>query len=229
MSANQLDPRWNQVSTYSDLLKLGEEFVTGKLTCTPHYSRPLIMESSDLPNKLFELHKYGLYTVDGQEPRSYYNFYGPSNDVTSRNEEGKEWVDEEQRGYLCFYVDLEENALLAHSLSQQVRDSKLYYSYCNFSTNEATTNIYEEEGCINVTRLRSSKTKEDLSTSKWENYTNLWAILKPEDLLVEAYNPITFRILKKTVNFRIALPEYCKGDLETQLIKMCEKARGKVY
>jgi hypothetical protein len=227
-----IDPRWYSVSTFRDLLELGAEYIIGRLSKTPNYPKPLTAISPSLKEKLLLLHKYGLYTTDGQESYSYYDFYGPSNVVKERDEYGNEWVDEEQRGYLTFYIDLEENSEFGDLLFQQIRKSGLYYTYYNFKNNETITNIHNKVNdfyAINVTRMRSSKTKDGLQSSSWDEYTNIHSVLKPAYIFGQGYNSATISILKKTAYFTVVLPKYGEGDLESLLIEMCEKVTNKMY
>lgn len=228
-SRHFIDPRWYEVTNYSDLLQLGAEYVTGILSETPTYGKALTVEFPGYRQKLLQLHKYGIYTVDGQESWSRHNFYTETRCFPEQNQEHKVWVDDEQKGYLCFFVDLIENGKLAESLCRQLSQSNLHYSYYNFITKETTTNIHNELGSVIVTRCRYNQDPNELANTKWINYTYIHAVMGSKECLSYCYDATSKSILEHTMYFSVAVPKYSEGDLESQLLDMCKTADGKIY
>jgi hypothetical protein len=218
-----LDPRWRQARVFTALLRLNVEFVLSKITRTPYYSGPITFSSSKFINKLLELHEYGCLTNDGQEPLCSYEEYVPG----KKGRKGF-YVDEEQRGYLSFYLNIgnELDNLFAQNLLKLLADSKLIYTSYNFITKEFITNLKPEEKLFNLTRERVGDTIEELKEAEWEHPTNMQRTFNANNLL---WGPPYNKILNKTLFIHIALPEYCKGDLESELISLCKAAGPKKY
>ena len=222
-----LDKRWHEVSNYAELLQLGAEYIMGKLTTTATYPYSFNLNPTELRQKMMQLHEYGLYITEGQEPSLTCNFCpGLVTNYAIRNTVGEVYIDEEKRGYVSFFVDLKENAKLAQSLRQQLKYSDLYYTCYNFKTCKTTTNIDET---IGVTRQRYNKDQSKVFTSPWDICSSIKSIIPVERFLIHAYSPEVENILEETMHFTLVLPEYGRGDLETQLSMMCKRAKAKMY
>jgi hypothetical protein len=87
---------WFDVTTFDDLLHLNEQFIEGKLTETPYYLGPLEDDSKPLIPDLLKLHKYKLFTTNGQSETCIYNEYDPEN---------KKYVNIEQRAYVSIIYE----------------------------------------------------------------------------------------------------------------------------
>ena len=221
-----LDSRWYEVQNFHDLIILNSEFVEGKLKETPYHSGPIESDDSVFKSKLYRLHQYGLLTHDGQDTECVYGEYIPQTWVNRQGQqEGKWWVDEERRGYLSFYIDLEQNKKLYKKMLKGLRKSNLLYTSYNFKNNETITNFRES---VNLTRDRVHKDKNLLDKQIWHLYTNMQPMHDPNRLLWP-FIPEINEILKKCAHFDIALPDYCKGDLEKQLIEICQNSGAKKY
>lgn len=211
-----MDLRWYQVQTYNDLLKLNIEFIEGKICVTPYHFGPLIVEGLDsiLISNLVKLHVYGILSVEGQEPICEYEI----------NMEDR-WYSKEQRGFLYFHINMEDNLKLAESLTEQLQKKKnIVYKITNLKDGKCVTNILEDEKCFNLTRV--IKNKHDLS---WLNCTNLWHDTdRPGSSWGFITSPKIREILKNTMYFQIVLKEYGKDNLEEVLLDMCKNAQTKV-
>ena len=223
-----MDRRWYQVKTYDDLLKLNIEFINGKIEWTPYHCGPLHTLSLQLIDNLVKLHHYGILTVGGQEPLCKYNMYEPGRPSNPYLEKVQpeynyvlirdHWSSIEQRGYLDFYVNI-DNIELAKSLIQQLQhgDKKLIYKI--IQNDEIMTNIPEQDKRFNLTRTFDTLTPETKNIL-WMNSTNFWR--NGKDMC--SWGFITCfhieKILKNTIWFEIALPEYGKGNLEEILLDM---------
>jgi hypothetical protein len=230
----RIDRRWYQAQTYDDLLGLNIEFILGKIYGTPYHSGPLELEFEDqslrLVNNLVKLHEHGILSVNGQEPLCrHWDDDGYENyDVTN-------YSSIEQRGYLCFHVNIENNLGLAESLIEQLKTKNstviyniknlknsqyftnmpLYSIFCQYKTYLPSQNIYHY---YNLTRISTTKCKE-----VWKNITNFW---NRSDNMCSDWGFVTNEkfneILQNTIFFELALPEYGKGNLEEILIDMCQ-------
>jgi hypothetical protein len=216
----EIDQRWFMSTKFSDLIALNKEFVKGLLPMTPYHFGPLETTDKKFIAKLLKLHEYGLLTTNGQDSGCEYGQYVKEgvSDVMGKQ---AYYFDEERRAYIDFHVDLLENNFLAESLLQQIVNSGLIYTIYNFHTKVTTSNIPKTEK-YNLTKGRASLTKETLKETKWDYSTNMSPIFKLEQMLWDEkkIDPI----LKHTMFFAVALPDYCKGDLESMLIRMCEIA-----
>jgi hypothetical protein len=213
----QLDDRWYQVETYNDLLKLNIEYISGKLKMTPYHFGPLVsnVPSSNLVNNLIKLHGYGILTVSGQESMCKCEI---------KKDDG--WYSIEQRGYLCFHINIEDNLELAKSLIKQFeqinqqKDKTIIYNVFNIKNGDHITNISEEDKCFNVTRVYNTKHKE----ISWNDCTNLWFESNYDSGLWGNEVPKIYEILENTIYFDVTLPEYGKGNLEEILLDMSKNA-----
>lgn len=215
----QFDYRWYEVETYDDLLKLNMEFIRGNLDMTPYHLGPLVIDvsSSNLMNNLIKLHEYGILTVDGQESLCEYNI-----------EKNNKWYSREQRGNISFYINIEDNLELAESFIKQLKhkDNTLIYNIANIVTGYHITNISKDK-CFNVTRSFSSSIKNQ--EIEWNYGTNFFAEFDCCDSWGDEI-PKIYNILDNTIYFKIALPEYGKGNLEEVLLNMCEQNKlNKLY
>ncbi len=209
-SMHQMDRRWYFVETFDDLLKLNIEFICGKIYMAPYHCGP-ICGSQELIKNLVKLHQYGILSVNGQEPICDYNI-----------NKGDRWHSKQQRGYLCFCIDGVNNQKLVKSFINQLKNSNLIYIIMNANDKEIISNI---DGMIcNVTRSNSSADKKkiflwrnDTSLSgQYNEYFDTWGFIT--SLKIK-------EILKKTIYFEVALPEYGKGNLEIILLDMCHNAQ----
>lgn len=216
---HDVDARWFQATNFEDLLALNIEFIKGKLLKTPYHDGPLETNDKKFINKLVQLNKFGLLTHDGQTTEcEYAGFIEQGKTDVMGPSKPAYYYDEEGRGYLSFYVDLLENVELAISLLDQLKYSGLIYAIHNFQTNTQESNIKY----FNLTRDRSNLTKQTLLETKWRDYTNLRSPMDRKLLWDEEnIDPI----LENTIHFTVALPDYCKGDLESMLLKMCRVAK----
>ncbi len=217
-----VDPRWYRASKFSDLIALNKEFIKGKLPVTPYHFGALEATDKKFIRKLVKLHNFGLLTHDGQDSSCMYGEYikEGKTEVMGKHKPAY-YVDEERRPYLDFYVDLLENGVLAQSLIQQIINSPLIHSIYNFRTKETITNISKTED-YNVMRERAALTKDALKETPWEFHTSMGAVIEEKYFLWHEKNMDS--ILKQTMHFAVALPDYCKGDLESMLLKMCKVA-----
>jgi hypothetical protein len=211
-----LDARWFHATKYSELLALNREFVEDKLYETPYHATPMQHGDKELRGKLVQLHQYGLLTECGQEALCEYGQKAPAGG----------YYDMEQRPYLSFYVDLQENRFLAEFLLEQLKASELKYVAYNFETNAHCSNITTKDSPYFVTRERYSKNKATLCERKWRNVTHLpydsIDDIELDDLLW--YHGHSQEILCHTMYFAVAMLEYGKGDLEAVLLEMCSQA-----
>ena len=213
------DPRWVYCRNYTDLLKINKEFVEGIIKSTPYQCGPLDNPSPELVKNLIKLHQYGLLTVNGQE----------SVCIGGKMNYRKEWYDVEQRGYLDFHVQYND-IKLAESLLRYIKQTDLVYIVVDMNTGNTITNLSNEIKRYNVTRDRSNKNKETLKITPWRYYTNINYYTRPSDLLwCFDENTEINKILKNTVFFSVAMPEYGKGNLEEIILDMCHKAGAKIY
>jgi hypothetical protein len=223
-----IDCRWYQVKTYDDLLKLNIEFINGKIERTPYHWGPLHTSSQQLIDNLVELHHYGILTVNGQESLCNYNIYQPGRPNIEKLISGYDydilmkdhWTSVEQRGYLCFYVNI-DNIELAKSLIEQLHHNDKNLIYKIIQNNKIITNMPEQDKKFNLTRISKSLTPET-KNNLWEYCTNFWRNSKD----ICDWGFITCfhieKILENTIWFEIALPEYGKGNLEEILLDMCK-------
>lgn len=217
-----VDPRWYRASNFSDLIALNKEFIKGKLSVTPYHFGPLETDDKKFKNKLLKLHEYGLLTDNGQDSNCTYGEYikEGKTEVMGKHKPAY-YVDEERHGYVDFFVDLVENEFMAVALAAQIMNSDLVYSIYDFYTKKTRSNIPTTEE-YNVTRERAALTKEALQQTPWELHSNLPAVLEEKYLLWDDKHLDS--ILKHTMKFHVILPEYCKGELESRLLKMCKEA-----
>ncbi len=210
--------RWLYVRNYTDLLKLNIQFIEGSIKETPYHHGPLENPSAELVKNLIKLHEYGILTVNGQEAIC-------QNGLKLKH--NNEWCDVEQRGFLEFHVDY-ENKKLAESFLKFIKQTELIYSIIDMKTCNTITNISRETKRYNVTRDRSCKKKKDLKVTPWRYYTNLnYNIKQSDNLWTFNDNPEINKILKNTIHFMLAMPEYGKGNLEEKLLDMCDKSGAK--
>lgn len=214
----EIDKRWYTATKYKDLISLNKEFIKGKLRATPYHFGALEIHDKKLMDRLLKLHHYGLLTHNGQESNCEYGTYLPK---------GPYFYDEEQRGFVDFYVDLLENEFLAAFLAREIKASGLIFNIYNIRTDTQETNIPTGTK-FNLTRGRTSSTRETLAEKKWDNTTNMPSNLKRQHVLWDLAN--ADRILSHAMHFSVILPDYCKGDIESMVLEMCEMANknGKV-
>lgn len=229
---HNLDKRWYTASTYAELVQINSDFITGKTTETPYYTGSIEANNTKLIDKLVKLHEYGLLTVGGQESLCEYRTFVTGTPINGDpgKEENKWWLDEEQRGYISFHVQLDKNAQseLVYSLLLQLENLNLIFTYCNLVTGDCISNISEEEKKINLTRERFNKVKELLDSTPWEYPTNINRVPNLDSIIWSLNeNANIKRIIRRTGYFTIAMPNYCEAGLEDILLKMCEIAQAK--
>jgi hypothetical protein len=230
--AEELDERWLEVTNFHELLILNAEFVRGELPRTPYNYGSIEASSPKFINKLVKLHEYGLLTTDGQEPTCKYGAYdkGGEDSKIPFDTVGPFYYDEERKGYLHFSVDMKDNGPFVNSLFKLIDKSNLIYLTYNPYRQRYITSLLDGES-YNVTRFRLGETKEELEEAEWKYRTNIH-IIPDEDLLrpmgLWGYPEID-PILENCLHFDVALPNYCEGDLEGELLDMCKEIGGKKY
>ena len=219
---------WSSVKKYEDLLDLNLKFIHGKINQTPYHCGPLVDPSPGLIKNLDQLHRYGLFTVNGQESVCEY---------------GKQFTydgEYEQRGYLEFFtdpdvmVDINGHPLIDRFI-EKIKESELVYVVNNIKTNTYESNlknygnpenksqgVYER---YNLTRVRRNIDPSLLSSGQWKNNTNI-NFSEPRDLL---WRDHADNLLKNSVNIFVALREYGKGVVEEILINICRELDVQIH
>ena len=100
-----MDPHWVSICSYEDLLRINSKFIRGELENTPYCCGPLESDSILLRDKLLEMHKYLMFTTNGQGGLLIHGHFISD---TWTNREGKScgnwYCDSEQKGYVDFYM-----------------------------------------------------------------------------------------------------------------------------
>jgi len=211
-----MDHRWYSVKTYDDLLKLNIEFIDEKIDKTPYSFGPMV-GSQELRNNLVKLHQYGILTVGGQETKCEYNMY-----------KDNYWRSFEQRAYLDFYINLDDNKKLAESFIEYLKNKNIIYLIKNPNGNAIITNVKGRR--FNLTRTSKSTEHKDKDTFLWNDDTNFWNKYADCEFygqwgFIKSKSSKIKKIFKNTLYFQLALPEYGKGNLEEILLNICQNVQ----
>lgn len=215
---NSIDQRWSGVKTYSDLLKLNVEYVLGILKCSPFHSTPFPPLDSFTKERLVQLYRHGLYVTDMQIPKHSFKRLS-SDDAKAENI----WIEEEERGLLEFYINLEDNAKLAQSFYQELKTTNLYYACHNPLTRKTSTNIF----CSELNEIAIPLRRWKQSNTLQGEYTNLWYLEKL--FAPNSYNATSKTILDKCAHFVVMLPNFYRYNLEEFILAICKNTNGKIY
>ncbi len=197
---------WKHVKTFDDLVRVNAAFVRGDLELSPYSYGPLNRDSLPLVPNLLALHQLGLVTTSGQSNEC---IYGQSTDW-------KDYFDSEQKPYISFTM-LKTDAG-TKLICELMKSDNFIIKVTDSTTEEVETNMPTEK--YNVTRDRSAEALDKLVESPWREFTNLWkthpGLLENDwpDHIVGFLRPVA-------VSVDVAMKEYGKGDLESELLTIC--------
>jgi len=218
---------WSRVKCYDELLSVNLDFIHGKLSHTPYHFGSLVEPSDILIQNLDSLHRYGILTVNGHESICKYG---------NKNAWSDRYFDYEQRGYLDFHIDLDTFAdnndnNLVNLFIKKIKETNLTYRIGNIKTGYSESNIIDSNGKYNIGRHRKHKNAELVASSPWINGSNMNLNIKPKYCLWHdgdhAFKPN--QILRNTIYFSVALPEYGNGVIEQILIDICKNIGVKTH
>lgn len=200
--------KWKRVKTFDDLVRVNAAFVRGDLKRSPYHAGPLMPDSLPLVPNLLALHRLGLVTTSGQSNECKY---------CQPTRRGDRYFDSEQKPYIEFtMLKTEAGTKLIHEL---MNSDKFIIKVTDGVTDEVKTNMPIDK--YNVTRDRSAEALDKLVETPWREFTNLWRI--HPGLLEHDWPDHIVDFLRDTaVSVDVAMKEYGKGDLEKELLDICQ-------
>ena len=202
--------KWKRVKTFDDLVRVNATFVRGKLKLSPYSCGPLMPDSLPLVPNLLALHQFGLVTTNGQSNECRY-------DQLTRG--GDRYFESEQKPYIRFTMLKSEAG--TKLISELMDSDRFIIIVTDGTTEEVETNMAESIEKYNVTRDRSSAaTLKELKEIPWREFTNLWR--RPGYLEDDWPNHIVDFLRDTAVSVDVAMKEYGKGDLESELLQICQ-------
>lgn len=198
--------KWERVKTFDDLVRVNAAFVRGDLKRSPYHCSPLMPDSLPLVPNLLALHRLGLVTTCGQSNECKYG---------KPTRGGDRYFDSEQKPYISFTMLKTEAG--TKLIDELMNSDNFIISVTDGATGEVETNMATEK--YNVTRDRSAEALDKLVETPWREPTNLWwsrCLLENDwpDHIVEL-------LWDMAVSVHVAMKEYGKGDLESELLQIC--------
>ncbi len=229
---------WDNVENYDELLSLNLNFINGLLRATPYHGGPLVDPSKELIVGLDQLHRYGLLTVNGQEAMSKrVECTDTATFLLGKNLEQGSWYEIEQCGYLEFHIDIDsfvdnKNNNVVTEFIDKIKGSNLIYRILDMRTSKVETNM---RGYFSLGHHRLNKKEIKLNSTKWTNNIGIHEHAEPRYCYWNTFNKKDYfsyapnRLLKKTINIILTIPEYGIGNLEEIIINMCKKIDLKMH
>lgn len=209
---------WMYVNNFSELIKTNILFIKGILKTSPYHQGPLDVDSVPLIDKLVLLHKYGLFTTEGQSASCIHKTYIPKT---------KKYVNIEQKPYLCFLM--RNNNTNWHFIHKHLFHNNLLVVMGTDLTKQGHYFHNITDSKYNVTREQTDENKEQLQSNPWRMYTNFHPNYPANDIIdmmsgdENKYHNL-IPIYTQCIYVSVAMKEYCKGDLEQLILDECKNA-----
>ena len=221
--ARQTLPRqrnvWMNIYDYETLLKTNVDFLRGVIPNTPYHGGHIDAETNALVPSLIELHRRGLLTVSGQPAEMTSDLFVAETWVGRGGEpQGNWYTDVQQKPYLEFFVPKSQasTALVDYLLSS----SRFKTVVSDVGSGEGWSNITEQK--YNVTRDRHANSLETLKFAPWRLYNGVPASNVGDGVRMFEKYPNLVHIIGNTYHVDVAMTEYGVGDLEGELLALCD-------
>lgn len=201
---------WTHVKTFEDLVRRNAAFVSGDLRHTPYSAGPLMPDSLPLVPNLLALHQFGLVTTCGQSKECKFGQLTVC---------GSHYYDSEQKPYISF--TMLKTAAGTKLINELMNSNTFVVIVTDGATGGVDCNMPKFTKRYNVTRARSAESLESLADAAWDECTNLWST-PPHVLETDWPDHICDFLCPTAVSVDLAMKEYGKGDLESELVAICQ-------
>lgn len=221
---------WSSNTNYESLLRVNVSFLTGELKATPYHHGPTDEETNPLLSDLIRLHARGLFTICGQpgeieQPELLKYGWDGSNEEWFHNK----YADGRKKAFIEFYAphNNEHNSLIQHLIDNSSGPDG--YRFIIMKNGDSWTNILGNK-YYNITQERIAGTEEELSTTRWHNYSRVTPRRTKEYIstLFRSY-PNIETILKDCWYVFMCHKKWGHYELESRLLQLCDEYSAPTY